>query len=135
MYRVALRSLAAGLPLLFLFAPAAPAANGPCGDRVEVVAGDTMGRIAARCGVPPRALIRANADLANPSLLTPGMVLAVPDVDVARERASGGIIAEEGDTFVTISERHGIPLAILMAANDDIAADHEIEAGTLVVLP
>jgi LysM repeat protein len=59
-------------------APAAPAVGGPT---YTIQAGDTLGAVSARLGVPGgwQALVAANADtLPNPNLVFPGQVLRLP---------------------------------------------------------
>lgn len=51
---------------------------GVCGATYTVAPGDTMYRIAAKCGVTFQALWNANLFIADPSVIRTGMVLTIP---------------------------------------------------------
>jgi LysM repeat protein len=111
-----------------LFVPRAHAATpdpAPAEDGgVYVVrAGDTLNSIAARFGVAPGTLARANG-IANPNLIYLGQRLVVPGSAAPAPKpapapsASGGTyIVQSGDTLAKIAARYGTSVAALMAAN------------------
>ncbi|MFL7811967.1 MAG: LysM domain-containing protein, partial [Anaerolineae bacterium] len=53
-------------------------AQGSCGDTVTVVAGDTLARIAARCGTTVQAILAANPTIENPNLIFVGQAIEIP---------------------------------------------------------
>ncbi len=92
-----------------------------------VRAGDTLNSIAARFGVSPGALARANG-IANPNLIYLGQRLVVPgsaapapaagQQTAPAPSASGGVyIVRPGDTLAKIAARYGTSVAALMRAN------------------
>lgn len=82
---------------------AAPAAAAGCGDQHTIRAGDTLSRIARKCGTSVEALMQANPQIASPSALSIGWTLAVPGSepqaaagDVAAIPRSEGAVTLEG---------------------------------------
>src|SRR5512138_2806259 len=57
---------------------AAPASAGQCGSSVTVVNGDTLRKIADRCGTSVAALRLANPEIGWGSLIYPNQVLLLP---------------------------------------------------------
>jgi LysM repeat protein len=78
--------MAAGVLALFV---TAANAQGTCGDRVRVLEGDTLSRIAARCGVTEARILDLNPKIAGSNDLRPGMTLdlAAPSASEAAEKA------------------------------------------------
>ncbi|MFN2155921.1 MAG: LysM peptidoglycan-binding domain-containing protein, partial [Anaerolineae bacterium] len=77
------------LALLFIPSRAVPAyAQGTCGDTVTVVAGDTLTRIAARCGTTVQAILTANPQITNPNLIYVGQVIEMPGAQGATPTAT-----------------------------------------------
>jgi LysM repeat protein len=87
----AARPLARALPAAWQNAPelqARPLPNQPaaavevvagaCGGTVTVQRGDTLGKIAWRCGVPLKNLIAANTQLRDPNRIFAGQEIAIP---------------------------------------------------------
>lgn len=61
----------------FAFIPIA-AAQSPCGETYTVRPGDSLSEIAATCDTTLNALIEANSQIENPSLIYPGMRINIP---------------------------------------------------------
>src|SRR5690349_455148 len=57
---------------------AAPAEDGQCGTSVTVLSGDTLRKIADRCGTTVFAIRRANPEVGLGNLIYPGQVLLLP---------------------------------------------------------
>lgn len=72
-----LKSFALGT-LMMLFSVSLVGAQGPCGDTVTVVAGDTLTRIAIRCDTTVDALLHANPEVTDPRTLQIGHELTIP---------------------------------------------------------
>lgn len=97
------------------------------GSTYVVRAGDTLNSIAARFGVSPSALARANG-IANPNLIYRGQRLVIPGgaasppgqgtTPAPAPAASGGVyIVQSGDTLAKIAARYRTTVSALMAAN------------------
>jgi len=122
---------------------AAPAwAQSACGSAVAVGPGDTLGRIAARCGTTVSALLRANPEIGNPNNVFVGQVIRMPGAAAGPfgpvfdrpsppvlsppppvfvpPAAEGTYTVRPGDTLAAIADRLGIPLAQLISANPGI---------------
>lgn len=104
-------------------AEAAPTSANSSGTYV-VRSGDTLNSIAARYGVSPSTLARANG-ISNPNRIYVGQRLVIPGsaAPAAQPKsgttaASGGIyIVQPGDTLAKIAARHGTTVSALMALN------------------
>ena len=134
------RPLAAAL-LLALAGAAAPVTAPACGDSYRVVRGDTLNRIARRCGSSVAAIARASG-VRNPNLILVGQRLTIPGAapaQVAERQPSRGARSliyrmARGDTLYSLARwsRSGLPA--LLAANPGIDP-HKIEIGDAVRLP
>ena len=108
-----------------IFAPHAAAAPDNSSGIYVVRSGDTLNSIAARFGVSPSALIRANG-ISNPNRIYVGQRLVIsgsaapaPQPKPGKPAASGGgvYIVQSGDTLAKIAARHGTTVAALMSLN------------------
>jgi LysM repeat protein len=119
---------------------AAPAhAQSACGSAVTVAPGDTLARIASRCGTTISALLQANPQITNPNNVFVGQVIRMPGAGVGQPSgpafgqpppppppsfqpptASPTYTVRPGDTLSAIADRLGIPLAQLISANPGI---------------
>lgn len=66
-----------------------PAGAGPCGSGYTVKPGDTLYRIALKCGIPMTQLALVNG-ISNPRLVFAGQVLALPPTTGASNTGSSG---------------------------------------------
>ena len=64
--------------LLILAAPLPAAAQGTCGSTVTVTYGDTLNKIAARCGTTVTAILQANPAIRNANLIYVGQRIRLP---------------------------------------------------------
>ena len=134
------RPLAAAL-LLALAGAAAPVTSPSCGESYRVVRGDTLGRIARRCGSSVAAIARASG-VRNPNLILVGQRLTIPGqaqaarTDRRPPRSDRPFVYRmaRGDTLYSLARwsRSGLPA--LLAANPGIDP-HNIEIGDAVRLP
>ena len=112
----------------------------------EVVAGDTLAKIAKKNGVSLKALEAANPGV-DPKKLKVKQKLNIPGGSAAgtpsassASPASGSDVGGEtytiksGDTLSKIAKRHGISLKALRAANPKLNTDH-IKVGDKLTLP
>ncbi len=134
-----------------------PSWGAPAGSTYVVVAGDTLGTIAARFGTTVAALAAIN-HLADPNLIYAGQVLSLTGVAAgggsggggtggtatgwttpapapSRPAASGGgtYVVVAGDTLGSIAARFGTSVAALAAANH-LSNPNLIYAGEVLVL-
>lgn len=121
-------------------APSTPSApSGACGDSVVVRPGDTLNRIAARCGTSIGRLMAANPQLSNPNHIFVGMRLrlsgaAAPPAEPPTGERIGQYRVRPGDTMSSIARRYGLPLADLLAANRDVDP-RNLRVGTIIRFP
>jgi LysM repeat protein len=142
-------AVVAGLAALAGGMFAAPAeAQSPCGSSVSVAPGDTLSRIAVRCGTSVSALLDANPQIGDPSTIRVGQTIRMPGAGFAEPRrpagppfagpaeppfagpaeppffgppaAEGTYVVRPGDTLAAIADRLGIPLAQIISANPDV---------------
>lgn len=126
--------LASALALLAL--PAAAQGQGPCGDSVTVVAGDTLNAIAARCGTSVEMIVAANPEIINPNFVYVGQQLTMPSAsDGSEPDTPGRYIVQPGDTLTSIARRFGTTVAAIVAANPQISNPDFIYVGQPVTIP
>lgn len=95
--------------------------------RYTVMAGDTMDKIAHRYGVSLDALVAANPQITDPSVIFPCDVLCVPCAQPGRIPKScpsgfrGQYTVREGDTMFELAQRYRVSLEALVAANPHIS--------------
>jgi LysM repeat protein len=111
---------------------AAPALNGQCGTSVTVVSGDTLRKIADRCGTTIYALRRANPDIGLGNLIYPGQVLQLPGAILGTDGDFFIYIIARGDTLRSLANRFGTTIDALRAANPDITNVNVIYEGQLL---
>lgn len=121
-----------GGSVLLAAALAAPLLAGPadaqssCGARVSVGPGDTLSRIAGRCGTTVTAILRMNPQITNPNVIHVGQTIHLAAGAVARPvlphrpTGAGTYVVRPGDTLYRISFRTGVPLPALLAANPHV---------------
>ncbi|WP_309074313.1 LysM peptidoglycan-binding domain-containing protein [Paenarthrobacter sp.] len=135
-------------------APAQPAPTAPSVPSTQgsatvytVVAGDTLGGIAAKHGVPLSSIFSWNG-LNGSSIIYPGQKIKVsggsaPSAPAAPAPApapaplagTGSYTIKAGDTLSSIASRHGVSLAALMAANNNVTATTVIYPGQKLTIP
>ncbi|NWL11813.1 LysM peptidoglycan-binding domain-containing protein [Paenarthrobacter nitroguajacolicus] len=133
-------------------APAQPAPTAPSAPSTQgsatvytVVAGDTLGAIAAKHGVPLSSIFSWNG-LNGSSIIYPGQKIKVsggsaPSAPAAPAPApaplagTGSYTIKAGDTLSSIASRHGVSLAALMAANNNVTATTVIYPGQKLTIP
>ena len=71
--------VSSGAAILFAMAVSGPgAAGGVCGGEYVIAPGDTLSKIAARCGSSVEALMRANPRITTPAQIAVGWQLTMP---------------------------------------------------------
>ncbi len=106
--------------LLTSLAFTSPAFAAGCGTSVTVVSGDTLRKIADRCGTTVSALRLANPEVGAGNLIYPGQVLLLPGTILG----SGGgyliYIVARGDTVKGLAARFGTTVDSILASNPNI---------------
>jgi spore coat assembly protein SafA len=106
--------------------------------------GDTMLRIAQAHGISVSALVQANPQIGNPSLIFPGEVINLPEgssIPSTNTSSTPSVpIASTytvrfGDTMFRIAQRFGVSLTLLIQANPQIANPRLIFAGQQINIP
>ena len=107
---------------------AAAALAGQCGTSVTVVSGDTLRKIADRCGTTVAALRLANG-LGWSNLIYPGQVLQLPGAILGTDGDFFIYIVARGDTLRSLANRFGTTIDALLAANPNITNRNVIYEG------
>jgi LysM repeat protein len=108
---------------------AAPALAGQCGSSVTVVSGDTLRKIADRCGTSVAALRLANPEIGWGNLIYPGQVLQLPGTILGTDGGYFIYIVARGDTLKGLAVRFGTTVDALLAANPNISNANVIYEG------
>jgi LysM repeat protein len=108
---------------------AAPASAGQCGTSVTVVSGDTLRKIADRCGTTIYALRRANPEIGLGNLIYPGQVLLLPGTILGSNGGYLIYIVARGDTLRSLAARFGSTVDSIVASNPDITNPNVIYEG------
>jgi LysM repeat protein len=139
------------LAMLFTPSRSIPAyAQGTCGATVTVVAGDTLTRIAARCGTTVQAILAANPGITNPNLIYVGQVVEIPGGQEATPTPTTAstttptptpsgetttYAVQPGDTLTRIAQRFGTTVQAILAANPQITNPNLIYVGQVIRIP
>jgi LysM repeat protein len=100
----------------------------------EVRPGDTLNSIAARFGTNLVGLLELNPTLRLRSL-TEGMTICVPRVPKRPPCINGAYYTiREGDSIYNIAQRYGIPLNLLLEANQ-VANPYDLKVGQEICIP
>ena len=108
---------------------AAPAFDGQCGTSVTVVSGDTLRKIANRCGTTVSALQRANPEIGSGNLIYPGQVLLLPGTILGSDGGYLIYVVARGDTLKSLANRFGSTVESIMASNPSITNPNVIYEG------
>ena len=114
---------------------AAPASAGQCGTSVTVVSGDTLRKIADRCGTSVAALRLANPEIGWGNLIYPNQVLLLPGAILYGDNGYDTYVVARGDTLKTLANRFGTTIDILLSLNKSIFNANLIYEGQRLVVP
>jgi len=116
--------------LLSMFATTSAAfAASSCGTSVTVVSGDTLRKIAERCGTTVSALQRANPEIGNGNLIYPGQNLLLPGTVLGTDGGYVIYIVARGDTLKGLAARFQSTVENIMANNPSIKSANLIYEG------
>jgi LysM repeat protein len=114
---------------------AAPALVGQCGTSVTVVTGDTLRKIADRCGTSVAALRLANPEIGWGNLIYPNQILLLPGAILYGENGYDTYIVTRGDTLKSLANRFGTSVDVLLSLNRSITNVNLIYEGQRLVVP
>lgn len=100
-----------------------------CGSSVTVVSGDTLRKIAERCGTTVSALQRANPSIGSGNLIYPGQVLQLPGTILGTDGGYFIYIVARGDTLKGLATRFGTTMDALLRDNPEIKNANVIYEG------
>lgn len=106
-----------------------------CGMSVTVVSGDTLRKIADRCGTTVYALRRANPMIGSGDLIYPDQLLLLPGALVSGNNGYSTYIVMRGDTLKSLAYRFGTSMDVLVSLNADITNINVIYEGQRMVVP
>ena len=106
--------------LLTMFATTSAAFAASCGTSVTVVSGDTLRKIADRCGTTVSALRKANPEVGNGNLIYPGQNLLLPGTILGSDGGYLIYIVVRGDTLKSLANRFGSTVDSILASNPSI---------------
>lgn len=115
--------------LLASFASTSSAFAASCGTSVTVVNGDTLRKIADRCGTTISALRRANPEIGLGNLIYPGQVLLLPGTILGSDGGYLIYIVARGDTLRSLATRFGSTVESIVASNPSITNPNVIYEG------
>jgi len=124
-----LQSLILVTLLLAMFASASSAFAAGCGTSVTVVSGDTLRKIADRCGTTVSALRRANPEIGNGNLIYPNQVLQLPGAILGTDGGYIIYIVARGDTLKSLATRFSSTVDSILASNPSITNANLIYEG------
>lgn len=126
--------------LAFLAIPAGIQAGGVCGGTYIVESGDTVDKIASKCGTTASAIFAANPGISR--TLYVGQALTVPGSNYSGGTSTKVPVdytrtytVKYGDTFSGIAGRYGVSVANLRAANPNIRDINFIYVGQVIYVP
>jgi len=110
------------------------AGSSVCGGHVTVVKGDTLRKIAERCGTTVSALKLAN-NISNVNLIYVGQVLVMPGAVVPDSGDTDIYIVNHGDTLKSIANLFGTSVDALLRLNPNVTNKNLIYAGQRLKVP
>jgi LysM repeat protein len=111
------------------FATTSSAFAAGCGSSVIVESGDTLLKIANRCGTTVSALKLANPQIGSDSLIYPGQSLVLPGAILGTDGGYFIYIVARGDTLKGLAIRFDTTVEALLAANPAITNANVIYEG------
>jgi len=127
--------LVAVLVASFATTTGASAAAYSCGMTVTVVQGDTLRKIADRCGTTVYALRRANPMIGSGDLIYPDQLLLLPGALISGNNGYSTYIVMRGDTLKSLANRFGTSMDVLVSLNSDITNINVIYEGQRMTVP
>ena len=121
--------------LIASFASTSAAFAASCGTSVTVVSGDTLRKIADRCGTSVAALRLANPEIGWGNLIYPGQSLLLPGAILYGDNGYDTYLVARGDTLKSLAIRFGTSVDTLLSLNGSISNVNLIYEGQRLVVP
>src|SRR5215213_4596507 len=115
--------------LLASFTTTTSAFAAGCGTGVTVASGDTLRKIADRCGTTVSALRLANPEIGNGNLIYPCQSLLLPGAILGTDGGYLIYIVAHGDTLKGLAARFGSTVDSILASNPNITNANVIYEG------
>jgi LysM repeat protein len=106
--------------LVTSFATTTAAFAASCGTGVTVASGDTLRKIADRCGTTVSALRLANPEIGNGNLIYPGQSLLLPGAVINTDGGYIVYLVARGDTVKSLAARFQSTVDSILATNPSI---------------
>jgi LysM repeat protein len=106
-----------------------------CGATYTIVFGDTLAKIAARCGTTVSALLAANPAIRNANRIFVGQRITIPGGQPGPVTNGQFYVVRAGDTLAKIAARFGVTVQAIMHANSFIQNPNRIFAGERIFIP
>ena len=124
------------LAMLFsTFATTSAAFAANCANSVSVVKGDTVRKIADRCGTTVSAILRANPEIGNGNLIYAGQTLLLPGARLYGDNGYDTYVIMRGDTLKSLAAQFGTSVDTLLSLNKSITNANLIYEGQRLVVP
>jgi tyrosinase len=121
--------------LLAMFASTSAAFAASCGTSVTVVSGDTLRKIADRCGTTVSALQRGNPEIGSGNLIYPGQSLLLPGARLYGNNGYDTYLVMRGETLKSLAIAFGTSVDTLLSLNSSITNANLIYEGQRLVVP
>lgn len=106
-----------------------------CGKSYTIIKGDTLQKIATKCGTTVSALLRANPEIGSGNLIYPGQMLLLPGATIYGNNGFNTYIVVRGDTLKALAARFNTSIDYLHSLNPAIANINVIYEGQRLVYP
>jgi LysM repeat protein len=116
------------------FATTTSAFAASCGTSVTVASGDTLSKIAQRCGTTVNALKRANLELGGGNLIYPGQVLQLPGAILNTDGGYIVYIVARGDTVKALAARFQSTVDSILSSNPELTNVNLIYEGQRLII-
>jgi len=119
--------------MLSTFAFVSPAFAAGCANSVNVVSGDTLRKIADRCGTTVAAIRLGNPEIGWGDLIYPNQVLLLPGAIIYGNNGYDTYLVYRGDTLKSLALRFGTSVDTLVSLNSILNVNLIYEGQRLVV--
>lgn len=96
---------------------------------------DTIWLISNKFNISVDSILKANPQIADPSLIYPGQNILIPNVETPIPPHAKVYIVKPGDTIWLISNKFNIPVDIILKANPNITNPALIYPGQKILIP
>jgi peptidoglycan DL-endopeptidase LytE len=110
-------------------------AESTCQSPVTAVRGDTLFKIASRCGTTVSALLRANPEIKDRNLIYVGQKIVLPGALLPGTGSTDIYVIKRGDTLTSLARHFNTTIDKLLELNKDITNPSRIYEGQRLVVP